>query len=202
MLTGPDPLVVLYVPCDSTQDDLLHNLSQHQECPAFLDSFALQDCLPRDSVNQAPKQAKVCPPEVQALIHTTKEELQMFLLFIKTETLMFSSGESLQCISLTMSFHSGATPQEQCLNMMDKWACTPVQSPRRPSARSCTQYWYRLGDELTEGSPAEKDLGVLVDEKLDMSRQCALAAQKANSILGCIKRSVASRWRKVILPLY
>ncbi|KAK4825819.1 hypothetical protein QYF61_002942, partial [Mycteria americana] len=35
------------------------------ECPAFLDSFALQDCLPRDSVNQAPKQAKVCPPEVQ-----------------------------------------------------------------------------------------------------------------------------------------
>ncbi|KAK4810749.1 hypothetical protein QYF61_007723 [Mycteria americana] len=35
------------------------------ERPAFLDYFALQDCFPRDSVNQAPKQAKVCPPEVQ-----------------------------------------------------------------------------------------------------------------------------------------
>ena len=35
-----------------------------------------------------------------------------------------------------------------------------------------------------------------------MSRQCALAAQRANHILGCIKRSVASRAREEILPLY
>ncbi|CAM4652513.1 unnamed protein product, partial [Caretta caretta] len=60
---------------------------------------------------------------------------------------------------------------------------------------------YRVGTEWLGSSSAEKDLGVTVDEKLDMSQQCALVAKKANGILGCISRGIASRLRDVIVPL-
>ncbi|GAB0206527.1 mitochondrial enolase superfamily member 1 [Grus japonensis] len=68
--------------------------------------------------------------------------------------------------------------------------------------RNNTIHQYMLGAAQLESSLAEKDLGILVDNtKFNMSQQCAFAVKKASGILGCI-RSVASRSRKVILPLY
>jgi len=68
--------------------------------------------------------------------------------------------------------------------------------------RNNDEYQYRLGNDVLEISSMGKDLGVLVDNRLPKSQQCALAAKKANEILTCIKKIVASRSREVIILLY
>ncbi|KAJ7416289.1 hypothetical protein BTVI_35946 [Pitangus sulphuratus] len=79
------------------------------------------------------------------------------------------------------------------LEKLQKWACGNLLRFNKAS----TDWW----DEQMECCPAEKDLGVLVDKRLDMSQQCAIEAQKADCILACITCSMASRLKEVILPL-
>ena len=57
---------------------------------------------------------------------------------------------------------------------------------------------YRLGDDLLERSSEAKDLGVLVDNRLTMSQQCAFCQEGQKSL----KNSMASKLREIILPFY
>ncbi|KAF7248797.1 RNA-directed DNA polymerase from mobile element jockey [Varanus komodoensis] len=54
----------------------------------------------------------------------------------------------------------------------------------------------RLGDKWLESSTCERDLGVLVDCRLNMSQQCDVVVKRTSAVLGCIARSVASRSRE------
>ncbi|CAM4721271.1 unnamed protein product [Lepidochelys kempii] len=61
---------------------------------------------------------------------------------------------------------------------------------------------YKLGTHQLEVMEEEKDLGVLVDHRMTISRQCDMAMKKANAVLGCIRQGISSRDKEVLVPLY
>ena len=53
--------------------------------------------------------------------------------------------------------------------------------------KNSPRYQYRLGTDLLESNVGERDLGVLVDNRMTVSQHCALVVKKANGILGVLE---------------
>ena len=68
--------------------------------------------------------------------------------------------------------------------------------------KNITRQVYTMGGMNLEVSKQEKDLGVLVDESLKPSAQCAKAAAKANSVLGQLMRGCTWRDPANLTKLY
>ena len=63
-------------------------------------------------------------------------------------------------------------------------------------------YDYFMGDTLVEATREEKDLGVYINNNLSPSSHVAKVVEKANRVLGMIKRTYVNRSMENILSLY
>ena len=63
-------------------------------------------------------------------------------------------------------------------------------------------YSYKIGGNKISKSLEQKDIGVLIDNKLKFHKQTIEATNKANKILGFISRTFDYKSKDIILPLY
>lgn len=112
----------------------------------------------------------------------------------------FASGRKLGGVADTAD---GCAAIQRDLNRLEKWM---EKTLTKGTVKSCTWggalHQYMLRIKQLKRSLSERDLGALIDKKLNTSHQFALAAKTVNSIRGCIRKHTASRLWEVILHLY
>ena len=61
---------------------------------------------------------------------------------------------------------------------------------------------YKMGGTVLGTTVKEKGLEVTISADMKVSEQCGIAASKGNQILGLIRRNIAYKEKKLIIPLY
>ena len=94
------------------------------------------------------------------------------------------------------------------LTNLERWS-KKWQLPFNPSKCKVIHFskknpkdYFVLYDRVLDTVTQEKDLGVIVDDQLKFHEHTAVAAKKANQILGLIKKSYSSRDPYTITTLY
>jgi len=101
----------------------------------------------------------------------------------------------------------GCAAIQQDLDSLKSWAERNLMNFNKGKSRvlhlgrNNPMHQYRLSWICWRAALRRGTWVVLGDDRLTMSQQCVLVAKKANEILGCIKKSVASRSGQVLLPL-
>lgn len=85
-------------------------------------------------------------------------------------------------------------------NGMTMISSSSVKGKVLPLGRNNRIHQYTLGADWADKQLCREDLGLLL-EKLTISQQYVLVVKQANSRLSCVRKSVTSRSKEVILPI-
>ncbi|KAK4827175.1 hypothetical protein QYF61_015137 [Mycteria americana] len=187
---SPTPTDVLYLDFCKAFVTVPHNI-----ITAILERYGnwLDGCIPRVTINGSmfnwkpvmsgvPQRSVLGPVLFNIFSNDIESGTEGTLSKFADDTKLSSAVDSLK----------GRDAIQRDLDKLEEWADVNLMRFNKAKCRVLhlgqgnPLYQYRLGGEGIESSSVEKDLGIL----------------KANHILGCIKRSVASRLREVILPLH
>ena len=61
---------------------------------------------------------------------------------------------------------------------------------------------YSLCNKILKPPRKKRDLGIITDDSLKFSEQCNTVVKNANSTLGLIRRTIKSKSKRIIIPLY
>ena len=64
------------------------------------------------------------------------------------------------------------------------------------------RYEYNMGDRTLETATEEKDMGVIIDEKLQFDKHTEVKANKANKVLGLLRRSFETLDKETLVWLF
>src|SRR5437867_4274038 len=65
-----------------------------------------------------------------------------------------------------------------------------------------TKEHYSINNTVLDDVEEDKDLGVIVQNNLNVSEQCSKVVKTANRVLGMINRTFQNKSKETIIPLY
>ncbi|KAK4822651.1 hypothetical protein QYF61_018603, partial [Mycteria americana] len=201
MLAGLDPLVILYMPCYSTQDDLLHQLPRHRGLEVLWAMIPPRTVPHWVTINSTV--ALLTPGHLTGLSTHLGREPGWGPEEDKDEQSSGQLPNSYSPFGVDLIQHELICRLQSFLEWLLPWAIINGMKFNESKCwilhlgHSNAGHKYRLGYEWLEN-------GILQNRiwGLNRSQQCALAAKRAKHILGCIKHSITSWSREVTILLY
>ena len=139
----------------------------------------------------------------------------LFIIFINDIDLCLGDFEAFMSkfaddtkIAKIVNDNSTAAEMQTIISRLEEWS---IKWGMQFNASKCfiihlgyhnQKFKYRMAGQIISTTSDQRDLGIFIDDSCKPGLQCAIAAKKANQVLGRINRSFSCYTRDVMLQIY